>query len=196
MSENEQVNDTTTTGQATGHQADTVRTFTQAELDAIITKRLADERERQQRRFAEQYGDPDELIKARNRLAELEAAQLSEADKLRKQLEEKDRALQQQATAAKEAELAALRLEIGQQKSLPVNLAKRLVGTTREELEADAEAVLAELKPAAKPAPNLNATMGGTGDKPTTDLTADERALCDKHGIPYEQYAANKAKLH
>lgn len=195
MSENEQVNDTTTTGQATGQQADTVRTFTQAELDAIITKRLTDERERQQRRMLEQYGDLDELVKAREKLAELEAAQMSEADKLRKQLEEKERTLQQREAAAREAELTALRLEIGQVKSLPVNLAKRLVGTTREELEADADAVLAELKPAAKPAPNLNAAVGGGGQQATTDLTNEERALCDKHGIPYETYAKNKAKL-
>ncbi len=191
--EQTQVNETST-GQATGEQA-APRTFTQQELDAIIRERLAQERDRAQKRFVEQYGDPDELVKAKQRLTELEAAQMTEAEKLRKELEVAQRAAQEKEQAVKAAELAALRLEVGQVKGLPPNLAKRLMGTTREELEADAELVLADLKPARPTAPKLDATAGGDDKALATGLTPEERALCDKHGIPYEKYAENKAKL-
>lgn len=191
----EQTGNTDGTGQATGQQADAVRTFTQEELDAIIRDRLAQDRERRMKQLREQYGDLDDLKTARERLAELEAAQLSETEKLRKQLEDMQRAVAERDQAAREAELSALRLEVGQVKGLTPTLAKRLAGATREELEADADAVLAELKPARPAAPNLNATAGGQYDKGGHALSAEERALCDKFKIPYESYAANKAKL-
>lgn len=199
MTEEQQVNDTQTTGQATGQQAET-RTFTQAELDAIIKDRLVQERERQQRKLTEQYGDLNTLQERARKLDEFEAAQMSEADKLRKQIEE----IQAQAAAkereAQEATLAMLRLEVGQTKGLTPTLAKRLSGTTREELEADADVVLAELKPGKPNAPNLNATAGGADDKSGTKLTPEQRAMLERirkvdPSMTDEKYAAALAKL-
>jgi len=48
---------------------------------------------------------------------------------------------------AAEAEASALRLEIAAEKGLTPAQAKRLVGSSREELEADAEDLLANFKP-------------------------------------------------
>lgn len=194
----EQVN-STATGAEPGQQTE-APTFTQQQLDAIIKERLAQERERQQRKLTEQYGDLDVLKAARDKLAEIETAQMSEADKLRKQIEE----IQAQAAAkereAQEATLAMLRLEVGQTKGLTPTLAKRLSGTTREELEADADVVLAELKPGKPNAPNLNATAGGADDKSGTKLTPEQRAMLERirkvdPSMTDEKYAAALAKL-
>jgi len=194
-----QVNDTLSTGQATGEHA-APRTFTQQERDAIIRDRLAQERERQQRKLTEQYGNLYELKARATKYAEGEQAQMSETDKLRKQLEDAQRVAQEREQKAREAELAALRLEVGQLKGLTPALAKRLVGATREELEADADMVLADLKPSKPTAPNLNATAGGGDDKSGHGLTPEERAIVDRMrkvdpSLTYEKYAAAKAKL-
>lgn len=201
MSEDQQerVNETQT-GAEPGQQTEP-RTFTQDQLDAIIKQRLADERERQQKRLAEQYGNLDELKAARDKLAQLETAQMSEADKLRKQLDDFKAQVAAKEREAQEATLAALRLEVGQVKGLTPTLAKRLSGATREELEADADAVLAELKPGRPVAPNLNATAGGGDDKSGHGLTPEERALVDHlrkadPAMTYESYAAAKSKMH
>lgn len=69
-----------------------------------------------------------------------------------------ERVAAQEARAAA-AELRAMRAEVAQDKQLPAGLAGRLVGTTKEELAADADALLALLpaaageKPADTPAP-------------------------------------------
>lgn len=69
---------------------------------------------------------------AAKRVAELENANKSEAEKLA----DKAAAAEERASTA---ELKALRLEIAHDKGLTPAQAKRLVGATREELEADAD---------------------------------------------------------
>ena len=85
---------------------------------------------------------------AARRLAELEEAGKSEAQRL------EDRA----ATAQRDRDSAvrqALVYEVALSKGLAPDLAKRLVGNTREELEADADTVLALVAPP-EPAPTTN----------------------------------------
>lgn len=60
----------------TGGQTD--RTFTQADIDAIVKDRLA----RQRRSTAEKYGDYEALKTAAAKLAEIEEANKTEADKV------------------------------------------------------------------------------------------------------------------
>jgi cell division septum initiation protein DivIVA len=63
---------------------------------------------------------------------------------------ESQRAAEAAAEAAKRADAAetrALRLEVAHDKGLTPGQAKRLVGATREELEADADEILADFSP-------------------------------------------------
>lgn len=80
---------------------------------------------------------------AAKRLAELEEADKSETEKL---ASERD----QHRTRADSAELSLARLEVALEKGLTRAQAKRLVGSTREELEADADELLADLGGAAR----------------------------------------------
>lgn len=146
-------------GDATGKQAETTgKTFTQAELDAIVKDRLdraaakskADTdkaRADEQRKAAEQQGEYQKLYEAAK--AELTAA------------EQKAQAL----------ELATMRRDVAEKLGVPAALAGRLQGTTMEELEADAKALVAALpKPTA---PNLNAHGGGL--PPSSGMSEQER---------------------
>lgn len=87
-----------------------------------------------------------ELEPLAKRAQELEDASKSEAEKLTERLT----AAEQRAVAA---ETNALRLEIAGEKGLTPTQAKRLIGSTRKELEADADDLLATFAPAAPPAP-------------------------------------------
>lgn len=78
---------------------------------------------------------------AAEQLQALEDADKSESERLQAQLSEV-------TTRAEAAELANLRLEVATETGLSPNLAKRLVGSDRDELLADAAALLAEAKPA------------------------------------------------
>jgi len=117
----------------------------------------------------------------RLRLQEFEDRDKSEAQKLAERADAAER-------RATELETKALRLEVAAEKGLTPAQAKRLVGSTREELESDADELLETFKPAA-PAeepelgfPSLD--LGGRGVAPLP-LNGDplERALRAKLGI-------------
>lgn len=83
---------------------------------------------------------------------------------------------------AEEAELRAMRLEIAAEKGLTPAQAKRLVGTTIEELAADAEEILEAFptKPASPPPPSQKpspSARGGTD--PTEPPEPDAKSLVD-----------------
>lgn len=113
-----------------------------------------------------------------------------EAEELRRKVKEFEDAdkteLEKATTAAEEArkraeaaEANALRLEIASEKGLTPSQAKRLVGTTREELEADADELLETFgKPDdGKPKlPTRPKPSGGKGDKKPEQLEGKERA--------------------
>lgn len=63
---------------------------------------------------------------------------------------------------AQDAELRAMRLEVAATKGLTPAQAKRLVGSTQEELESDADEFLESIKP--------GDNKGKPGNKPTEDL--------------------------
>ena len=85
---------------------------------------------------------------AATRLAELEESNKSESQRL----EERAVAAQRDRDAAVRQSLV---YEVALAKGLAPDLAKRIVGSTREELEADADAVLALVMPP-EPAPTTN----------------------------------------
>lgn len=73
---------------------------------------------------------------AAKKLAEIEEASKSEADKAAERLTAAEK-------RAADAEVQVLRLQVAGEKGLTPSQAKRLVGSTREELEADADELLA-----------------------------------------------------
>ena len=99
------------------------QTFTQADVDRIVADRLKREREATRTKYA----DYDDLK------TKAEGA---------KTLEDRVAEIEQ---AARQAEERALRAEVANAKGLTANQAKRLQGSTRDELEADADELLADI---------------------------------------------------
>ena len=91
---------------------------------------------------------------AAKRLAEIEEASKTEAQKAADRLAAAEK-------AATEASSSLARLEVALAKGLTPSQAKRLVGSTREELEADADELLKDIGDAARPrAPKPDPTQG------------------------------------
>lgn len=120
---------------------------TQAELDEIIEARLAAERAR--------YADYDDLKAKAARLDEAEQAGKTELQKAQEKLEAalaENTALKTRALAG---EVAAAKNEVAAAKKLPAGAAEFLAGTSRAELEASADQLLALLAPQTPKAPRL-----------------------------------------
>jgi len=103
----------------------------QDELNRIIESRLARERAK--------YADFDSLKEKAEKYDELKAKDKSEIEKAT------ERATAAESKLASET-LRADRAEIALEKGLTLTQAKRLVGTTRAELEADADQLVKDLK--------------------------------------------------
>lgn len=115
-----------------------------------------------------------ELEAAEAKLRDLEDANKSEQQKLAERAEAAERKLA-------EAEARILRMEVAAAKGLSPSQAKRLVGATREELESDADELLADFggasdddgagkqKPASKPVESLRGGTDPTGDVTETN---------------------------
>lgn len=126
------------------------------------------------------------LRPAAQKLQEIEEASKSELEKSQARLAELER-------VAAERESAALRAEVALAKGLTPTQAKRLVGSTREELETDADELLADLK-ASKPSPAPSADGQGKQGEPVgqtkqitsrdelKSMTAEERMAAYKDG--------------
>lgn len=170
---------------ATGGDGGEERTFSQADLDRHIKERLAKERAK--------FGDVNELRRKAGEYEKLEQAKKTELEQLT------DKATQAEDRATK-AELAAMRLDVAFDKApegMPVSkiraLAKRLTGSTQDELEADAAELFAEFadtKPAgdgqSKPDPGQRPreSMGSVplpgGDRIQLDEPTDPRELAKR----------------
>jgi hypothetical protein len=130
------------TGAEPGQQTEAARTFTQADVDRIVAERL----ERAERKAA------DKAEKARQ---DAEAQVLKEQGKFQELYQKAQADLERLAAEKRSLELAALRRDVAAKFQLPDGLAKRLQGETTEELERDAQDLLAAIpKPAA---PDINA---------------------------------------
>ncbi|AXH89415.1 hypothetical protein [Micromonospora aurantiaca] len=112
------------------------------------------------------------------KLAEYQKAEQEKAEADKTEAEKRAAAEQR----AEQAELRALRLEVAAEKGLTPAQAKRLVGATREELEADADDILATFPtapavPAPKPTPKPDPSQGsrGGGGKPSAQDRAAKR---------------------
>lgn len=101
--------------------------FTQADVDRMIATRVNEEKKK--------YADYDDLKAKAEKVDELEASKKSDVDKLTEQVE-------QLKEAQSKSDQKALRAEVAMAKGLTPAQAKRLAGTSREELEADADEIL------------------------------------------------------
>jgi hypothetical protein len=130
----------------------------QEELDRIIQSRLDRERKK--------FGDYDDLKARAAKLAEIESANQTEAEKVQARLDAAEK-------RASELEAKALRAEVAAAKGVPAAL---LTGSTQEELEAAADALIAfrgEQKPAGPSSSSLNRVNSNTVKGSTGDQFAD-----------------------
>lgn len=84
-------------------------------------------------------------LAAEARIKEFEDAQKSEEEKRQEELAAAKQEAEAQKARVHELEVAQTRSEVAAEKKLPPKLAGRLTGETREEIEADADTLLADL---------------------------------------------------
>jgi hypothetical protein len=120
----------------------------QADLDRVIGERLNRQRA--------QFGDYDTLKTKAAKLDEIEAKSKSE-------LERATDAAKAHEARASAAETALMRHQVAAAKGIPAELADRLNGKTKEEMEADADKLLGVIKP-------QGAAPGGDPLRPVTTL--------------------------
>ena len=128
----------------------------QEDFDKAIQARIARERAK--------FANYDEGQAAIARLAELEESQKTEAQKAQERLEAAEK-------RAAELELRSIRAEVAAAKGVPGDL---LTGSTQEELEASADALIAFRgeKPGGPVIPTQGTTPGGAA-KTTAELFAE-----------------------
>jgi hypothetical protein len=112
--------------------------LTQAEVDAIVADRLARERKK--------YADYSDLKKASEELAELKKSQMTEVEKMKAELAEKDALLQ-----SKDQELSGLKLErVKAAKLAEAGVSAEWIdsvsGSTEEEVAASVAKLASRLK--------------------------------------------------
>lgn len=110
----------------------TEKTLTQAEVDRVVQERIAREREK--------FADYEDLKARAEKLAEIEASQKSETEREREHREQLERDLAEARKALESERTNSLRAQVAAEKNVPL---ANLTGTTREELEASADALLA-----------------------------------------------------
>jgi hypothetical protein len=159
---------------ATGEKAE--RTFTKAEVEALVRDRLASS----ERKSAEA---------AKKAAADAEAKTLKEQGEYKTLYEKMQAELEQERTRAKALELAGLRRDVAARRNLPAGLVDRLRGETEQEIDADA--LLAALpKPAA---PNINAGDASAASPKLpggmTEAALKEQAV--RLGVRFEDFKAS-----
>lgn len=119
-------------------------------------------------------------LAAERRAAKQAQRQLAETQQRLQQLEDANKSELQRAVEraeaaegrAVEAELRGLRVEVAGSKGLPTGMATRLKGSTKEELEADAEELAALLKPAGGSRRDPDQGRGNGHQVAPTDMNA------------------------
>ena len=163
----EESNETQATATETGEQQDTPKP------KPTETVEFWKQKAREQEARAKANAD------AATKLQQFEDRDKTEAQKLTERAEAAEK-------RAAETEARALRLEVAAEKGLTPAQAKRLVGTTREELEADAAELLETFKPATDQTETVATSLDlGTRGGSAMPLNGDplEKALRSKLGI-------------
>ena len=123
---------------------------TQEDFDRAIKSRLA----QKDRELADKYKDYLSPEKAEAMKADFEK-KLEEANKTVKEAHEKlsshDQTVSELTQRAEKAEATLLKNTVAYEHKIPLELAGRLIGTTKEELDKDAETISGLLKPQSTP---------------------------------------------
>lgn len=138
----------------------------QEEFDKAISTRIARERAK--------YADYDEVKSKAAQLDEVENAKKDELQRATERAEAAER-------RAAEHEAQILRRDVAAAKGLPANLAARLTGSTKDELEADADALAEMFKPASS-GPKPNPQQGRPTDGREKSLSAGRALYEARHG--------------
>lgn len=158
---------TDTTAAAT--ETDTAEKTTETETVEKVTDWQAEAEK--WKSFARKHEDEVKNLRpAAKKLAELEEANKSEIEKAQARAEAAEKELNQ-------TRLEALRAQVALDKKLSPSQAKRLVGASREELEADADELLADLKNTAPAAAASSEGQGKQGEVvgQTKQITSTEQ---------------------
>lgn len=135
------------------------KTFTQAELNSVIQKRLGEERQK--------YGDYEDLKKKAARLDEIEEANKSELQKATEKAEK----LEAELKSIKAAEAVnSIRTSVAELTGVPSSL---LTGTTEEECKVQAKAIIDFAKSYGYPALKDGGEAHNTSKKSTGQQFAD-----------------------
>lgn len=161
----EQTGGTTTTEETDSQQPkEQEKTFepisSQEDFDKAIQARIARERAK--------FADYDELKTAKAELDTIRESQKTEAQKQQEELE----AARQELAAAR---LTAARAEVAATKGISLDLVSKLAGSTKEELEAAADALIEFRgeKPRGPHIPTQGASPVKDGPKSTAEQFAD-----------------------
>lgn len=152
------------------------KTFTQDQLDKIIEERLARERQK--------YADYDDIKTQVAALTaekkKLEDEGKSDSEKVSEQLAALQKQLEEEKQARTKSEAESLRLRVATAKGLSEVQARRLQGSTQEELEEDADALVEafggkkdDSKPNGSGRPKEKLTPG-TSSGSDDEFTADQ----------------------
>lgn len=145
---------------------------TQEEFDKAIQKRLA-QKEREMTESFKEYMSPDD-VKALKTECDRKVKEAQDCVKVAEdKLKEKEHAVSEITKRAEAAELSLQKNKIAYEHKLPLELAGRLVGTTEDELNKDAESLAALVKPSF--APPLRSTE--TNNNNNGSLSTDQALL-------------------
>lgn len=156
----------TTTGAADGANGGE-RTFTQADLDRIVTERLAKEKQRSEAATAKARADAERKA----------AEEQGEWKKLAEQYKTEAEVERQRAASAA---LAVTRRDVAARLNVPVALADRLRGDTPEEIEADAKQLMAALPKSGTPSANAGSGAKQAGATDGQSMNAFIRAAAGR----------------
>lgn len=135
------------------------RTFTQAELNAIVQKRLGEQ--------AAKYGNYEELKEKASKFDQIEEQSKSELQKVTERAD----ALQKELDGMKKADAVRLiRESVSKETGVPAHL---LYGETKEECEEMAKAIMSYAKPSAYPAVKDGGEVRNIGSGKTRDQFAN-----------------------
>lgn len=159
------------------------KTLTQEQVNKIVEERLARERQK--------YADYDDLKTKAAEYDKLEESKKSEEQKLLERIEAAEKRAEQAEKSVAEAQVDALRARVAASRGLTDAQAKRLQGSTLEELEADATEVFGEPKkdepeepkgPFARPVEKLQLGASNDGDD-TPDYEKIADRIASKNAI-------------
>lgn len=144
------------------------KTLTQADVDRIVAKRLA-----QQKR--EHFADYDDLKAAAAELKDIKDAGKSEQQKLNDQITTLQKQLADKDAEIAQASLVSLRATVAADKGVP---ASSLSGTTKEELEISANELLAwrDSMKSNRKSPGPAGLRSGASNSGDTSANPQERA--------------------